>query len=454
MKQISGLRFDALAGYARQPATKHMFQEVAWFSHFDERVLGVLVKHWEDGDFAGAVFGRDRKGRYRAVELTVPFQENATLARIDLRRAMERVSGQPDESYFQGDEKGKPLDFFAPQAPDKEQNPSFRMLLNDEGHAAAKGIIKPLMHWFEDPDGNFVEQFQSSGFDARIWELYLYAAFVEMGYAFDRTKPMPDFTCEGINGIFCVEAVTVNPTVIDGAIQPPPQINTPDDILQYQREYMPIKFGSPLTSKLKKRYWEKPHVAGKPLIFAIQDFSAPGSLLDSRAGLPIYLYGIDYDWTHDNDGQLVITPREVKTHRWGSKEIPSGFFNLPDSEHISGVLFSNSGTISKFNRMGVLAGFGLENVTLLRHGSAVNHDPNATEPLPFIHRVDPTVYTESWSEGLELYHNPNSLHPLDPALLPNIAHYHLLEDGLLQGITPKWHPLVSHTQVLVGVKEL
>lgn len=43
-----------------------------------------------------------------------------------------------------------------------------------------------MMNWYEDVDGNFVEQFQSSAFDARLWELYLYAMFVELGYGFDR----------------------------------------------------------------------------------------------------------------------------------------------------------------------------------------------------------------------------------------------------------------------------
>ena len=33
-------------------------------------------------------------------------------------------------------------------------------------------------------------------------------------------------------------------------------------------------------------------------------------------------------------------------------------FNQPDSEHVSAILFSNAATITKFNRMGKLAGMG------------------------------------------------------------------------------------------------
>jgi transposase InsO family protein len=44
-------------------------------------------------------------------------------------------------------------------------------------------------------------------------------------------------------------------------------------------------------------------------------------------------------------------PTKVTTHHWGTKEIPSGFFDLPDAEHVSAVLFNSSGTIAKFNRI-------------------------------------------------------------------------------------------------------
>jgi hypothetical protein len=39
-----------------------------------------------------------------------------------------------------------------------------------------------MMRWYEDADGNFVEQFQTTGFNARLWELYLFTTLVETGY--------------------------------------------------------------------------------------------------------------------------------------------------------------------------------------------------------------------------------------------------------------------------------
>ena len=66
---------------------------------------------------------------------------------------------------------------------------------------------------------------------------------------------------------------------------------------------MPIKFGSPLFSKLnrKNKYWDLPHVAGHPFVLAIHDYhglatsDTPGSMTWSRAGLVNYLYGVRDD---------------------------------------------------------------------------------------------------------------------------------------------------------------
>ena len=114
---------------------------------------------------------------------------------------MEFVAHQEDMQYYQGDEEGKSLDFFTPAAAARDRlHPDFVKVAEEEAYSSARGIIEPMMHWYDDPDGNFVEQFQTTGFDARIWELYLFAAFSEMDYQIDRTDAVPDFTCKR-NGV-------------------------------------------------------------------------------------------------------------------------------------------------------------------------------------------------------------------------------------------------------------
>ncbi|WP_245436921.1 hypothetical protein [Rhizobium chutanense] len=419
--------------------------ELSWFEHGGERVLGVVVRDRSDDDFGGHIFGKDRNARYRWIGST-GFHERRRHAEVDLRREMERHAAMPDEEYYQDDEQGQPVDFFAPLANENKLHPSFKALRDAEAYSAARGIIEPMMRWYQDADGNFIEQFQTAGFDARIWELYLFAAFTEMNFEIFRIHAVPDFCCSNPVGAFTVEAVTVNPSRdATGAIVPPPPTETPEQIQAFIRDYMPIKFAGPLKAKLEKRYWEKPHVGDKPLVFAIQDFSAPGSMVHSRSAFERYIHGYEHDWERRDDGTLVIKPRKIGVHKWRAKEVPSGFFDLPDSEHISAVLFSNSGTISKFNRMGALAGFGSERLRLVRVGTALNHDPNATAPFVFERAVKDPRYKESWAEGIDVWHNPRAVHPLDPNLLPDVAHHWLLPDGNVKSLAPDWHPFGSMT---------
>lgn len=96
-----------------------------------------------------------------------------------------------------------------------------------------------MMHYFEDVDGNFIQQFQSDGFDARIWELYLYALLNALCYGLDRAHAAPDFRCQGLLGDFFIEATTINPS---GA---PPDLNDANR-QAYFENYVPMKYGSAL----------------------------------------------------------------------------------------------------------------------------------------------------------------------------------------------------------------
>lgn len=445
MKPVPLIRFDALAGYARKPAIRILGDEMSWFEHADERLLGLVIRDRTDNDFGGHVFGRDLKGRFRWVGGT-DFVATPHRARIALRLELERLAGLPNAEYYQGDEEGAPVDFFAELGDPAKLNPNFVALRDMEEYSAARGIIEPMMRWYEDADGNFIEQFQTTGFDTRIWELYLFAAFTEMNLEIERVHAIPDFCCTNPFGEFCVEAVTVNPSRNkQGQVLPAPPTDTPEQVADYLRNYMPIRFAGVLIAKLQKRYWEREHVAGKPLLFAVHDFSSPGSMTHTRSSFERYVYGYDHQWAQDKQGNLVITPEKIGMLRWGTKEVPAGFFNLPDTENVSAVLFSNSGTISKFSRMGHLAGFGSNRLELRRVGTAVNPDPKASEPLSFNWRVNDLDYAESWAEGIDIWHNPNALHPLDPDLLPGAAHHFLLPDGNVQSFIPDWFPLGSRT---------
>jgi hypothetical protein len=146
----------------------------------------------------------------------------------------------------------------------------------------------------------------------------------------------------------------------------------------------------------------------------------------------------------DNQGSLIIQTDEISTHRVSNKEIPSNFFGQPNAEHVSAVLFSNAGTVSKFTRMGYQAGYHRGNVIITRRGVAWNSDPNASEALEFSYRLDEDPGTEPWGSGVEVFHNPNALKPIPDDFFADAAQTHLRE-GAPVSWAPRFLPFASFT---------
>ncbi len=393
--------------------------------------------------------GEMKKRCFRAVDVDSSLTSIGK-ARRTLNDGIELWKKRPDADFYQGVGTGPAVDFFKPVVSPARFGGTFKAVRESLGYSSAREIIGAMMYYFEDPDGNFVEQLQTTGFDARTWELYLFAALHELGYAFDRSIPAADYFCRGLKGEFFVEAVTVNPTLQNGvSVETGPR----EDKAEYQRyleEYVPIKFGSALYSKLKRRYWELPHVSDKPIVLAVQDFHFPRSMAWSEPSLAPYLYGKRYTATHDEAGSLVIDSKPIAEHSWGTKVIPSGFFFQPGAEHISAVLTNPQGTIAKFNRIGFLAGFGSRLVDMRRIGTRYVHDPDAAQSEPFDQWVNSATYSESWVEGMNVYHNPRALVPLPPQMLPTAAHHRLTKDGMIGSVIPEFHPYGSETLISVG----
>jgi hypothetical protein len=211
---------------------------------------------------------------------------------------------------------------------------------------------------------------------------------------------------------------------------------------------LPIKVGSALYSKLQKRYWELPVVKDRPLVVAVEAFHAEDSLFFSSAGISDYLFGIEQRWEHTEDGKLIVTNTPRTTHQMGSKQIPSGFFALPDAEHVSAILFTNSGTTAKFTRMGYQAGLHRGNLMVARAGFWPDPDPNSATPLAGSYTLENPPYEEWWGEGVTIFHNPNAKHPLPHEFFPGANQvYRRGEDIVADGSA--WSPYLSRTVTLV-----
>lgn len=233
---------------------------------------------------------------------------------------------------------------------------------------------------------------------------------------------------------------------------------TIEETTAFLDDYMPIKYGSALFTKLNKQnteglhYWEREESRGKPFMLAIADFHMPaqghelGSMTYTQSALWQYLYGTRVYWEMEGD-LLVVKPEEIGKHRFGAKEIPSGFFDQPKAENISAVIFSNAGTLAKFDRMGVVAGFGAKGYKYWRSGFRYNPDPNAFMGTPFSEEVKADDYEEYWTQEVQVFHNPNAKHPLPFSWLLGATH-HYFEEGFMKSQAPMDSVLSSMTTVL------
>ncbi len=448
VKPLTRERYNAFVAWTRSPIATVVGREVEYFSTIDETVIGVLILDRTDRDYGYVSLGRDLKGRYRCIGVAASMSRNDAQHALLKNLKMHFDSGIKD--FPQDDEANDKsgVDLFTPVVPEEKLNPTFQLMRSSNHWLPARSIMTEMMHHFRDVDGNFVEQFQTAAFDSRIWELYLYAALLEEGLFVEKPAPAPDFMVSlGKKKVF-IEAVTVNPSVNDPVPRPEdkPLFRPLEEIRKLNETKIPIKFGSPLWSKLTraKPYWEMPDVVGHPLVFAIADFHEMQSMTWTSTALINYLYGVGHDFSRDGHGQLIISPVKIEIHEYEGKQIPSGFFLQPRSENISAVLFSASGTVSKFNRMGRLAGFGVPEQRMMRAGMRHKHDNNSAIPEPFFFEIKHGEVTETWAEGLSMFHNPNAKHPVDQELFPNIAH-HFFDDGQIVSYLPEFYPYGSYT---------
>lgn len=321
----------------------------------------------------------------------------------------------------------------------------FKLLTTKLSHFPALMTVGEAYLAMPRPDSNFVSDFQTVNFSSRLWELYLVAAFREQGITVSQDYVSPDFLIEREGHACFVEAVTAHPK--DGPIRDfhKPTF-APADRDERTLGAPATRFAKTLRSKLQRDYHSLPHVQGKPFAFAVADFHAPGAMTWSREALPSYLYGLHFK---REEGQPA-TATEIESLRDGQ---PAGLFRDPEFAHVSAVMFSNAGTLSKFNRMGFLAGWRPPGLKMIRIGHFFDRTPGAVASIPFEHDILSDDYAtlwpwgEAWCQELEVFHNPLAGNPIAHALLPGATHWFERNGEIECSSMWKWSVLSSITHI-------
>jgi hypothetical protein len=333
-------------------------------------------------------------------------------------------------------------DLLTPIVHEDAQHQSFKSLIAESRHAPARDLLRDVWAAFPNPDNHFIREFQTAGFDARVWELVLFSMGHFGPYNVTRPTEAPDFHFE-LNGLgVWIEGVTANPSAKLPTQMAADGVDEAEVRFHEMNNVIPIRLGSPLYSKLQKKYWELPHVAGQPFVIAIEDFADRSPARMSDAPLFQYLYGMDHRVVSLPGEPVRIETVKIAAHNHGNKEIPSGFFDLPGAENVSAVVFSNEGTIPKFNRMG----FDFvrhTGVRMIRVGFCMNPDPTATLPQTFAWLVGD--FPEEWGHGMSVYHNPKALHPIPVEFFEGFSGRHWIANGVYDNLLRDFSPYSSLT---------
>lgn len=98
--------------------------------------------------------------------------------------------------------------------------------------------------------------------------------------------------------------------------------------------------------------------------------------------------------------------------------------------------------------MAVKCGFDTGGVHIIHAGLRLDVSGDEPKQVPFSGPIG-VDYPEDWVDGMDVFHNPDAIHPLDPETFPGAAHHILTPDGAINTLYPNGHLLASKTGIVV-----
>lgn len=390
-------------------------EELEYYETTTGYYLGVLFKDKIDEDYNYCILHKFKNEKFHFFLMSEEFFSDINHARKILIYDLEKLE---NNVYKEIISEKKPvrteLDLFIPIVSRSKINNTYNALKNSIGYSPAKELINYVfVHDFQDPDGTFIREFQSEGFNARLWEIYLSLVLKENNIEFLREKASCDFQCNKNSIDFNLEATIIQSkdAIIENSNMP--SMNIKNKIIALLNK----KYSSRLSKKRDKNYFNLDSNKEIPFIYAIHNFCNDSNLYSDNISIFTFLYGLKQYPLLDPQARLKILTTKDKP----------GYFFQNDTQYVSAVIHSNSATISKFERIGFLAGFGSRKLQIIYTGYCYKHNSESTKGAFFYFNIEPNKYSERWSCGIDIYHNPNAINKINPLLFPYCNH-HFLND--------------------------
>jgi hypothetical protein len=298
------------------------------------------------------------------------------------------------------------MDLFTPVVDQSKLHPGFAKIACARNRYALD-VLQDWARGFQDRDGKFVKEFQTS-FEPSFWELYLHAVLKHFCLVVDFRHNRPDFVV--VDPVqFSIEAtVALNDARTAPAHSPEP-LSIPQDLNAFNEEAI-IRLSNSFSSKLSKyrdSYSGLPHVAGNPFVLGIAPFDRAFAHLEVQRTIEALLFGYyvdEEDYLHKGDSSEQPQGKQIKrVLKHNGAPIEVGLFNSGVAKEISAVMYNSTATWGK--ALALSSDPQSQSVF-----TAVSLNKSGVAP----HKVTlpKASYSEHLIDGLRVYHNPHSAHPL------------------------------------------
>lgn len=320
------------------------------------------------------------------------------------------------------------IDLFTPIVPTERQHPNFRALIT-KALECERDVLRAWAEGFVDRDGKFVIEFQTT-FNSSFWELYLNAAFRELGFTLSFAHYAPDFSVTRGDLSFTAEAAVALQAVGFAAEwegEPGEELST--ERKRAMLEYASIRLANAFDGKLRKcrsSYSQLAHVRGRPFVICLAPFEQPFSYLFAERAVRRLLYAFDMPLHVDDEetGRRFIVGEAAAERVWKSSgaEVEFGLFADARASEISAVIYSSVATFGKVQALAAP-----ERATFF---SALRY--NASGPQPFLIQAPRKDYEEGVLDGLHVFMNPYATTPIDASAFRHrdVAIHHGFDESM------------------------